>query len=91
MVLSFQNPRDPGNVALRAKIEEWLREAELLSAGERLLNLREESDQCGPNCPHAETLLRIGGVADDAVREYRISRPLVFVRRPDIQALRAGS
>lgn len=92
MSLTFTNPRDPENRALRAKIEEWLRESDLLASGERLASVQEESDLCGPNCPHTETVLRIGSDETTAgltesTRELRITKPLVFVRRADVRAL----
>ncbi len=89
MSLSFTNPRDPENRALRGKLEEWLRESELLSGDERLADVFEESDHCGPNCPHTETVLRIHANATEAEapRELRIAKPLVFVRRADVRAL----
>lgn len=89
MSLTFSNPRDPENRALRAKIEEWLRESDLLRGEERLVFVGEESDRCGPNCPHTETLLRIEPAvgAPESSRELRITKPLVFVRRADVRAL----
>ncbi|MCR9141091.1 MAG: hypothetical protein NXI24_02485 [bacterium] len=95
MSLSFTNPRDPENRALRGKIEEWLRECELIAAEERLAAVDEESDRCGPNCPHTETVLRIEAsvepagesLGESSDRELRIHKPLVFVRRADVRAL----
>ncbi|MEQ9367303.1 MAG: hypothetical protein RIF32_23935, partial [Leptospirales bacterium] len=66
---------------------EWLRECGLLAGHERLQSVSEESDRCGPNCPHTETLLRVGSGEGDEFRELRIPKPLVFVRRNDVRAL----
>ncbi len=85
MSLQFQNPRDPNNTAVRAKFEEWMRELELLADGESLATVVETTDNCGPNCPHAETVLTVRGGEHERV--FTIRKPLVFVRRPDLKAL----
>lgn len=85
MSMQFQNPRDPNNTGVRAKFEEWMRELELLGDEESLATVVEFSDHCGPNCPHAETVLTVRGGENERV--FTIRKPLVFVRRPDIQAL----
>ena len=86
MALSFQNPRDPDNHVIRVRIAEWLSEFALMAADEVLESVQEESDYCGPACPHTQTVLRVKN-GEDAMRELRIARPLVFVRRADVRAL----
>jgi hypothetical protein len=81
MANTFSNPRDPEGIIIREKITEWL-----LFYEERYSQsviLIEDVPCIDVGCPDRETLINIEG--KDVVEKIRIRKPLVFIRKWDIE------
>lgn len=80
----FKNPNDPNNIVITQKVKEWLMLRYDLKSDD---GLEVSEIPCNEiNCPDMETLLRIPLVSG-VIRELRIRKPLVYIRKWDIDAL----
>ena len=80
----FRNPHDPENIIIKTKIQEWIRTK---------LNLKESStievsevDCADPGCVDKETRI-IVTIKDTPTKLYRIHKPIVYVRKLDVDHL----
>jgi hypothetical protein len=84
MMPYFINPRDPENISIKGKITEWIKAlVKPVDGSEVLIS---EVNCVDPGCPDMETLITIK-IPDDTKKVYRIRKPLVYVRKWDIEAL----
>ena len=84
MKTHFINPRDPENISIKGKITEWIKM--LVNPAEGSEVLISEINCVDPGCPDMETLITIKS-PDNTPKVYRIRKPLVYVRKWDIEAL----
>lgn len=80
MAGNFSNPRDPEGKIIREKIAEWLLLFEPAYADARI-DIEDVPCQ-DPGCPDRETLISINNTER---KEIRIRKPLVYVRKWDIE------
>lgn len=76
----FKNPNDPDNVMLIATLTNWVRDKVM---DEKISIEIVELDCADPGCIDKETKI-ILSLEGKAVNNYRIHKPLVFVRKLDI-------
>lgn len=81
---TFKNPNDPDNLIIIGKIQEWVRSAMKLEAKVSVEII--EVDCADPGCMDKETRIIVGDVEGER-KQYRIHKPLVFVRKPDVDYL----
>lgn len=81
---TFKNPNDPENVIITAKVQEWVRAKMNLNEDTMVQVL--ELNCMDPGCMDKETriLLTTHG---QLPRQYRVHKPLVYVRQWDIDQL----
>lgn len=77
----FTNPNDPDNVALKAKLSQWIMEKYELKEIP-LLEIQEK--RCSDNgCMHSETDI-IVTINKQLFKKITIAKPLVYVRKWDV-------
>jgi len=81
MANTFSNPRDPEGIVIRQKIAEWLLFYENRYAQSEILI--EDVPCIDIGCPDRETLISIAG--SGMKEEIRIRKPLVYIRKWDIE------
>ena len=87
----FTNPLDPDNIKLKITLSQWITAKWLLSpTAEIEIN---EMLCAEPSCIHTETIFKISDVQDEikTVRFYKISKPLVYIRKWDFDNLQESS
>ena len=84
---TFRNPHDPENLVIIAKIHEWVKEKILLD-GNAIIQVI-EVDCADPGCMDKATRILITGI-DKEMKQFSIHKPLVYVRKPDIEKLLSG-
>jgi hypothetical protein len=91
---AFINPHDPDNVAIKETLSGWLR-TKLALNDDTKVSIHEHL--CSePSCIHAETIFRVENTVEarnpDAsgkgVSFYKISKPIVYVRKWDLDVLK---
>ena len=81
---TFKNPHDPDNRIITAKIQEWVRS--VMKIEENAVVEIMELNCADPGCMDKETRIIIVNTKEDN-KQFRIHKPLVFVRKPDIDHL----
>ncbi len=84
MMATFKNPNDPENFILIAKIHEWVKEKMKLENNSIVQVI--EIDCSDPGCMDKATKILITSEGKPLV-QYSIHKPLVYVRKPDIELL----
>lgn len=79
----FHNPRDPENAEVTRAIKNWV--SELTWVSEDGVVMVTEVNCLDDGCPDMETLIHVLDKPHD--RSYRIRKPLIFVRRRDVEAV----
>lgn len=80
----FRNPFDEGNVKITRKVKEWVTTRFMLSDSDIIMVM--EVKCIDPNCPDYETKITILK-SNGQNANYKIRKPLTFVRKWDIDAL----
>jgi hypothetical protein len=83
-MITFKNPNDPDNVVITSKIQEWIKDK--LNLKENAIIQVSEMDCADPGCADKETRITIV-LEETTTKQYRIHKPLVFVRQRDIDHL----
>ena len=79
----FVNPNDIGNTKLYKHIEQWVKAKFSLSdAAEIVVSEIKCTD---PGCPDIDTFIYVKEL--DVQKKYRIAKPLVYVRKWDIDGM----
>ena len=88
---AFKNPLDPDNLKAKDLLKKWLSTKLKLGATARI-DIAEY--QCAdPGCIHAETIFKVSESLNtpEGINEvgqiYKIAKPLVFIRRWDIDGI----
>lgn len=92
---AFKNPLDPDNLKAKDLLKKWLITKLKLEATAHI-DIAEY--QCADSgCLHAETVFRVfdspdtpEGINEGDSRDYKIAKPLVFIRQWDIDAIAQG-
>jgi hypothetical protein len=79
----FENPNDPDNSQIRAALARWLAESGYVGTLEVVENVCTD-----PGCLHTETVLILEN-SDMPIQYFKIAKPLVYIRKWDIAALKA--
>ena len=80
----FVNPNDTANIRLHQLIRTWVKDKFAL---EEPLELLVSEIKCtDPGCPDIDTYITV--IKDDQSRKFRIAKPLVYVRKWDIDGMR---
>jgi hypothetical protein len=82
-MLVFKNPNDPDNTIIRSKIKEWMHT--LLGLSEKVEIDVAEYNCADPGCVDKETRIIVS--ENGIKKQYRVHKPIVFVRKPDIENL----
>ena len=84
----FQNPFDPDNSIIKAKIKEWIGNSISIdtAANIEIIELRHCLDR---PCPDMTTKICISYLGE--TKTYTVAKPLVYVRKWDIEALNISS
>ncbi len=81
---TFRNPNDPNNTIITAKIQEWVKSELNLSEDTSIQVL--EVDCADVGCVDKETRITLS-LNNNFVKQYRIHKPIVYVRKLDIDHL----
>jgi hypothetical protein len=84
----FINPNDPSNTQLNATLKRWISEKLQLSDAS-VIEIQEH--QCtDANCLHSETIFKVknGENTEGGNEFYKIAKPLVFIRKWDVEAMK---
>lgn len=82
----FVNPLDPENILIKKKIVEWLTHFQMVDSESEIAIV--EIPHCIDRpCPDSTTQITIGK-KNGIVKIIKISKPLVYVRKWDIEAVR---
>ncbi len=84
MATTFKNPNDPDNIIITAKVHEWVR-AKMNLSDDVLVQVI-EVDCSDPGCMNKETRILVTK-SDTGMKQYRVHKPLVYVRPADIDYL----
>lgn len=91
----FKNPLDPDNLKAKDLLKKWL--STKLKLGETA-HIEITEYQCAdPGCLHAETVFKVSDLPNtpermtEGLKIYKIAKPLVFIRRLDIDAIVQGT
>ncbi|MBC7485843.1 MAG: hypothetical protein H7282_03735 [Cytophagaceae bacterium] len=80
----FVNPNDTANTKLHQLIRTWVKDKFAL---EEPLELLVSEIRCvDAGCPDVDTYITV--IKDDQSRKFRIAKPLVYVRKWDIDGMR---
>ena len=77
----FRNPHDPENIIITTKIQEWVKAKMNLPVDSIIQVL--EVDCADPGCLDKETRIIIS-TKDIPTKQFRIHKPIVYVRQLDI-------
>jgi len=80
----FKNPNDPNNTSIIKKVKEWLVAHYALDSEEGISVSEIPCNEI--NCPDMETMLSFP-LSSGEIRSLRIRKPLVYIRKWDIDAL----
>ena len=80
----FQNPNDPDNILLMQTLKKWLIQ-KFSDCTESDIHITELACT-DPHCVHTETLFTITKNAEK--QHYKVAKPLVYIRKWDIEALK---
>lgn len=83
----FKNPNDPDNIFIITKVKEWVKAK--LNLDEASLIQVIEVDCADPGCMDKATRILITSI-DNTMRQFSIHKPLVYVRKPDIDQVFIG-
>ncbi len=81
---TFKNPHDPENIIITAKIHEWVKAKMNLHEATSIQVL--EVDCADPGCVDKETRIVIIS-KEHSTKQFRIHKPLVYIRQADIDYL----
>ncbi len=81
-MLKFSNPNDPDNLVIISKVKEWIKRG-LDLADDTTIKVM-EADCADSGCADKETRIEVV-LKDSSVKNYRIHKPLVYVRQPDVK------
>jgi hypothetical protein len=84
----FINPNDPSNTQLNTTLKRWISEKLQLSDA-AVIEIQEH--QCtDANCLHAETIFMVksGANTEGGNDFYKIAKPLVFIRKWDVDTMK---
>ncbi len=81
---TFKNPNDPDNIIITEKVQEWFRERMELQK-DTIIHVV-EIDCADPGCMDKETRITLS-FPDGLRKQFRIHKPLVFVRKKDVEQL----
>ena len=84
---AFKNPLDPNNLKAKDLLKKWL--STKLKLG-LTAHIEIIEYQCSdPSCLHAETVFRVfdSPETEGDSQDYKISKPLVFIRKWDIDVI----
>ena len=85
---TFKNPNDPDNTQLKSTLKNWI-SAHLKLSKEAIIDIEEH--QCTEaSCVHAETLFQTPNT-EGGYDVYKIAKPLVFIRKWDIEAMKKST
>ena len=91
----FTNPNDPENVQLKSTLKRWISEKLVLSQ-EAVIEI-EEHNCTEVSCVYAETVFTIkntpdvSGQVEGVMDFYKIAKPLVFIRKWDIEVMKRST
>ncbi|HSZ71897.1 MAG TPA: hypothetical protein VK750_04430 [Cytophagaceae bacterium] len=80
----FVNPNDKENTRLHQLIKTWVKDR--LSLEEPLEIMVSEMKCADPGCPDIDTYITV--IRDAHEKKYRIAKPLVYVRKWDIEGMK---
>jgi len=82
--MDFKNPHDPDNIIITAKIQEWVR----LKMGLGMDTMVQviELNCIDPGCMDKETRIIVTRPDEPGI-QYRVHKPIVYVRKLDIDHL----
>ena len=81
---TFKNPHDPDNIIITGKVREWVREKMKLTEDTLIQVI--ELNCADPGCMDKETRILLTSPSSGMI-QYRVHKPLVYVRKPDIDQL----
>jgi len=82
--MAFTNPNDLKNESLLSKLKEWL--VKHLGFSAEIVISYSEIRCADPACPCVQTFLKVQ-MPNDAIKTFRIGKPLVYIREIDIELL----
>lgn len=79
----FKNPNDPENIQIKTAIRQWIIDRFKLDES---INIDIVENRCTEaSCVHAETIILVSDT--EGSRFYKISKPLVFIRKLDVSLM----
>jgi hypothetical protein len=92
----FTNPLDPENVEIKKAIQDWV--IEKFSLDKESCSIIVSEYTCKePHCVYSETIISIKAplqnfmLSGDGIIKFRITKPLVYIRKNDIHNLKQNS
>jgi hypothetical protein len=84
----FINPNDPSNTQLNATLKRWI--SEKLQLDDTAVIEIQEHQCTDANCLHAETVFKIKNDenTEGGNEFYKIAKPLVFIRKWDVEGMK---
>ena len=79
--MQFQNPLDPGNIKLITTLKAWVKERFGLEDGADIIF--QEHDCADASCP--DKMVRFAFEQNHTMKSMEIRKPLVFIRKRDIE------
>lgn len=81
----FKNPLDPENVQIKALLKNWI--IQKLQLSDDTPVSIQEYGCTSAGCVHAETIFTISPNWSASQEFYKISKPLIFIRKWDMDSL----
>jgi hypothetical protein len=82
----FKNPLDPENIQIKALLKQWIIAKFQLK---KTVDIEIIEHNCSEaSCVHAETTISIAHIENTEKEHYKISKPLTFIRKWDMEALK---
>ena len=85
---TFNNPLDPENIQIKKAIRQWVLDRLKLDVSATIEII--ENTCTEPNCVFAETLIAVSNTEGGDVF-YKMSKPLVFIRKIDVALMQKMS
>jgi hypothetical protein len=80
----FKNPNDPDNHIITAKVQEWVKDKMTIPEG-TIIEIQ-ELNCSDPGCMDKETRIFLS-FKDNTRKQFRIHKPLVYIRKRDVDQL----
>lgn len=81
----FKNPLDPENLTIKSLLKEWVRNKLQLT---ETMSIEIEEHGCNEaSCVYAETIFIITDISTSEKTLYKITKPLTFIRKWDMDNL----